>query len=326
MATDDDPKLEEVKAVLRRLQRLGQDDDVAASGSRDRAAGAPPASASPAISPRGPAKAPVLESEPGQGLSYLRPRGASGEPGRIGPDFPGVVPRSAAKPAMPVALSSQAVLIAGALTGAMIVGWVAWVLSSGPAGEVPGGVLTNASKEVVTPTADPIATAARPAAASPTAPAPVAPAPTVSSPPVPAPTVPARTAPPPPSPAQKGVTIETRSSPETREQTTSGAAGRIAQSIQTANGLIEEGRIREARTLLLPLQDEAPDIALLMGRTYDPGVLASVPGPDARPDVEQAAHWYRIWDERARAAGIVRDSRALDRLLKSLERAPASRP
>jgi hypothetical protein len=63
-------------------------------------------------------------------------------------------------------------------------------------------------------------------------------------------------------------------------------------------------------------------VALQLGRSYDPSVLAALPNQaDVAPDPARAAHWYRIWNDRALAVGAIRDGRALERLLRALEAA-----
>lgn len=94
---------------------------------------------------------------------------------------------------------------------------------------------------------------------------------------------------------------------------------RVTAAVSAAGAELALGKVRDARERLSRvLAHPSPDVALLLGRTYDPTVLREIADADATGDPAVAAKWYRTWHERAAAQGLVRDTRALDRLLRAL--------
>jgi len=90
-------------------------------------------------------------------------------------------------------------------------------------------------------------------------------------------------------------------------------------ALQVATGLMAAGRILAAREELLRLAPEdTADVAWALARTYDPNFLATIPGADAAPNVEEATRWYRIWYAVAVKQGLVGDSVSLDRIIGSM--------
>jgi hypothetical protein len=88
----------------------------------------------------------------------------------------------------------------------------------------------------------------------------------------------------------------------------------------SARADLEAGRVHAARTTLLAKAAAgSPEVALLLGRTYDPTVLRQLPQADAQPNSAEAAKWYRAWHERATSQGQASPASALERLLRSLE-------
>jgi hypothetical protein len=79
------------------------------------------------------------------------------------------------------------------------------------------------------------------------------------------------------------------------------------------------GKIQAARAQLLSLAPEdSPDAAWALARSYDPNFLSTVASPDAGPDVEKAALWYRTWYAVAVKQGLVADTVSLDRIIRSM--------
>jgi hypothetical protein len=100
------------------------------------------------------------------------------------------------------------------------------------------------------------------------------------------------------------------------------AASVIAAVVSEANGKMSAGRVQAARQLLASkTSDNSPDIAWALGRSYDPNVLAAMPNADAVADVKLAEQWYRTWHELSVQQGLVSDGTQIERLLKTLRRA-----
>ena len=91
-------------------------------------------------------------------------------------------------------------------------------------------------------------------------------------------------------------------------------------AVDTANELIQQGHLAEARrTLLSAPPPERSAVALLLARSYDPNFLQTLTKSDASADPDQARHWYRRWYELGVKEGAVPQSMRLDLLLRSLE-------
>ena len=96
--------------------------------------------------------------------------------------------------------------------------------------------------------------------------------------------------------------------------------------LDIARRLIHEGRIVEARKLLLSAEPpERSAVALVLAQIYDPNFLSSLPQVDAAPDAEQARIWYRHWYDLALKDGAVPETMRLDLLLRSLDKTAAAK-
>jgi hypothetical protein len=83
--------------------------------------------------------------------------------------------------------------------------------------------------------------------------------------------------------------------------------------------MIESGKVREARRLLLDLPaSQSPDAALMLARSYDPNHLRTLPDPDAAPDAAEAERWYRFWHASAAARGLQMEPERLDRIIRAM--------
>jgi hypothetical protein len=89
--------------------------------------------------------------------------------------------------------------------------------------------------------------------------------------------------------------------------------------IDVAQDLLAKGQVQAARKQLLGLvSGGTADVAWMMARSYDPNFLATLPRPDATPDIEQAAHWYRTWHAAAVVQGLVPNSVSVERIIGSM--------
>ena len=89
--------------------------------------------------------------------------------------------------------------------------------------------------------------------------------------------------------------------------------------IDVAQDLLSRGQVQAARKQLLGLASGgAADVAWMLARSYDPNFLATVPGADAAPDIEQATHWYRAWHAAAVTQGMVPSSVSVERIIGSM--------
>lgn len=95
--------------------------------------------------------------------------------------------------------------------------------------------------------------------------------------------------------------------------------GATLSLLQHAQQMMLGGDILGARAMLMKSADSGPpDVALALARSYDPNFLQSVTNPNAVPDVEQAALWYRRWHHAAVENGLVTDTQRLERILRSM--------
>jgi hypothetical protein len=102
----------------------------------------------------------------------------------------------------------------------------------------------------------------------------------------------------------------------TEQQPESGA---VLSLLQHAQQMMLSGDILGAREVLMKSADSGPpDVALALARSYDPNFLRSVTNPNAAPDIEQAALWYRRWHDAAVESGLVTDTLRLERILRSM--------
>lgn len=104
-------------------------------------------------------------------------------------------------------------------------------------------------------------------------------------------------------------------SPDPATERQAGATAVLSQ----AQRLMVSGDILLAReTLLKSVEGGSSDIALALARSYDPNVLSSVANPNAAPDVEVAELWYRRWHASAVEEGLMRDTKPLERIIRSM--------
>ncbi len=83
-----------------------------------------------------------------------------------------------------------------------------------------------------------------------------------------------------------------------------------------ARGDVKTAREHFSRGLELGL----PEAALALGRSYDPGYLAQLPGANAEPDIARATTLYRDWYTRSVETGAIAPAAQLDRLIRSMNR------
>lgn len=298
---ENDPDLADVKAVLKRLQKLAPQQDTGAGADvlkppADPRAGAADPSRSEAeglsIAPRAASAAPVALAQ----LSALRaagdvPRPLPHEPPTIAPST--VVPPSRILRQGAIAAASIAVIAVGAAAllspaGTPLLRSLVGALETSPAPAQTDG--NTATDRTVTP---PPAETARPSAAA-------------------IPTAEARLDP----------TIEAIQSllpgPPDADQSNTGNA-LVAAVVRNAGQSLNAGLVTAARATLLQIADnESPDIAWMLARSFDPNVLATISSPDAAPDPIEAEFWYRVWHARAVYYGLVPDSVSIDRLIRAL--------
>lgn len=107
--------------------------------------------------------------------------------------------------------------------------------------------------------------------------------------------------------------------PSLPPQETSPASISVPSRLAEVEKMIESGKIREARRLLLDLPaSQSPDAALMLARSYDPNHLRTLPDPDAAPDVAEAERWYRFWHASAAAGGLQMEPERLDRIIRAM--------
>jgi hypothetical protein len=96
-------------------------------------------------------------------------------------------------------------------------------------------------------------------------------------------------------------------------------ASRPGAAIGDAQGLLAGGHVQAARKQLLgSVSEGTADVAWMLARSYDPNVLATIPGADAAPDIEQATRWYRAWYAASVSQGLVPNSVSVERIIGSM--------
>jgi len=96
-------------------------------------------------------------------------------------------------------------------------------------------------------------------------------------------------------------------------------AASIDALVQEASAQLSAGRVKSARAMLFaPAQNGSAEAAWTLGRSYDPNVLGLLTAPDDAPDVQNAEKWYRTWHALALQQGLVTDNAAIERLLRTL--------
>jgi hypothetical protein len=91
------------------------------------------------------------------------------------------------------------------------------------------------------------------------------------------------------------------------------------ERLAVAQGLVDKGKITEARRVLNnDLASRNAEAALLLARCYDPNSLLHIANADAGPDPAEAERWYRRWSELAAAQGLELNPERLDRIIKAM--------
>jgi hypothetical protein len=91
------------------------------------------------------------------------------------------------------------------------------------------------------------------------------------------------------------------------------------ERLAVAQGLVDKGKITEARRVLNnDLASRNAEAALLLARSYDPNSLLHIANADAGPDPAEAERWYRRWSELAAGQGLELNPERLDRIIKAM--------
>jgi hypothetical protein len=123
---------------------------------------------------------------------------------------------------------------------------------------------------------------------------------------------------PPMQPVQPVQPVQPASQGEPAEPAPERGAGLVP--LEQAQQMMLGGDVLGAREALLNSADSGlPDVAFALARSYDPNFLQSVTNPNAAPDIEQAALWYRRWHRAAVENGQVTDALRLERILRSMQ-------
>ena len=94
----------------------------------------------------------------------------------------------------------------------------------------------------------------------------------------------------------------------------------VKAALQVARALMAKGQVHAARRQLIALAREgSPDAAWDVARSYDPNVLATIPQPDAAPDIPEATRWYRAWYASAVKEGMVANSVSIERIIGAMQ-------
>jgi hypothetical protein len=95
----------------------------------------------------------------------------------------------------------------------------------------------------------------------------------------------------------------------------------VKAALESARAMMAKGQVRAAREQLLALAWKgSPDAAWDVARSYDPNVLATLPQPDATPDIPEASRWYRTWYDSAVKEGMVANSVSIERIIGAMQR------
>jgi hypothetical protein len=92
----------------------------------------------------------------------------------------------------------------------------------------------------------------------------------------------------------------------------------VKTAIDEAQELISAGKIGDARRRLIDLNDNSPEVALALARSYDPNYLRLIPDADAAADPKEAERWYRAWRDIAASKGLVLEEDRLDRIINAM--------
>jgi hypothetical protein len=69
---------------------------------------------------------------------------------------------------------------------------------------------------------------------------------------------------------------------------------------------------------LIDLNDNSPEVALALARSYDPNYLRLIPDADAAADPKEAERWYRAWRDIAASKGLVLEEDRLERIINAM--------
>jgi hypothetical protein len=96
----------------------------------------------------------------------------------------------------------------------------------------------------------------------------------------------------------------------------------VRGALESARALMAKGQVKAAREQLLALAWKGvPDAAWDVARTYDPNYLASLPEPDAVPDIAEATRWYRKWyDAGVKDGAVTATKESVERLIRAMQR------
>jgi hypothetical protein len=94
----------------------------------------------------------------------------------------------------------------------------------------------------------------------------------------------------------------------------------VKGALAAARALMAKGQVHAARQQLIALaRGGSPDAAWDVARSYDPNVLATIPKPDAAPDIPEATRWYRAWYMSAVKEGMVASSVSIERIINAMQ-------
>ena len=93
--------------------------------------------------------------------------------------------------------------------------------------------------------------------------------------------------------------------------------------LTAARKLLSGGHVADARRLLKLFADtEIAEVALAMGRSYDPNYLSTLARPDAAASPPDAERWYRRWHAIAVRNGQVSGGVNINRLVRAMRTKP----
>jgi hypothetical protein len=96
----------------------------------------------------------------------------------------------------------------------------------------------------------------------------------------------------------------------------------VKAALEVARALMAKGQVKAAREQLLAMGWKGvPDAAFDVARSYDPNFLATLPEPDASPDIAEATRWYRKWYETGAKEGTVQANKeSVERIIRAMGR------
>jgi hypothetical protein len=106
--------------------------------------------------------------------------------------------------------------------------------------------------------------------------------------------------------------------PASRPATTASLPNVPVSRENEAQGLLEAGRVSDARRMLAGMPKKSPEAALILARSYDPNYLRQLPNADAVADANEAERWYRTWKTAAAEQGLVMEPERFERIIKAM--------